>query len=129
MIISKSKATKDNFPEIVAIGLIDNTKDAITCAKKDEILRNLIRVKSSNIWAYMIDVKDYKSKVGNIYTQFKGKRGQPDDIYVYYDVPVIIYRKWIGARSKGAFFWKYIRNTYKYSKLTGDKKTKLRNGV
>ena len=129
MIISKSKATKANFPEIVAIGLIDTSKDAITCAKKDEILRNLIRVRSSNIWAYMIDVKDYQSKVGNIYTQFKGKRGQPDDIYVYYDVPVIIYRKWIGARSKGAFFWKYIRNNYKYSKLTGDKKAKLPNGV
>lgn len=129
MIISKSKATRRDFPEIVAIGLLDNNRNAITCAKKDEILRNLIRVKSSNIWAYMIDVKDYQSKVGNIYTQFKGKRGQPDDIYVYYDVPVIIYRKWIGARSKGAFFWKYIRNNYKYSKLTGDKKTKLRNGV
>lgn len=123
------RITSNNIPEITFIAMLDNKYDAITCASKNEILRNLIKVKSSNIWAYMIDVKDYASKVANIYVQFKGNRGQPDDIYVYYDVPVILYRKWLGAQSKGRFFWGYIRNNYKYSKLTGDKRTKLHNGV
>lgn len=123
------KITSSNIPKITFIAMLDNRYDAITSASKNEILRNLIKVRSSNIWAYMIDVKDYASKVANVYIQFKGNRGQPDDIYVYYDVPVIIYRKWLGAQSKGRFFWRYIRNNYKYSKLTGDKRTKLHNGV
>ena len=61
--------------------------------------------------------------------QFKGRNGGPDDVYVYFDVPIIIYRRWLSAPSKGHFLWEYIRGKYAFAKLTGDKKTKQRGGV
>jgi hypothetical protein len=61
--------------------------------------------------------------------QFKGNNGGPGDIYIYYDVPNKIWRQFVAAPSKGAYFWRYIRNTFTYAKLTGDKRTKLKNGV
>lgn len=105
-------------------------RDSICAAiSSRELTKNMVRVKSSNIWAYNINVRRSNDKTGDVYVQFKGKNGGPDDIYVYYDVPVVIYRKWHSAPSKGHFFHKYIRNNYLYAKLTGDKKTKLKNGV
>lgn len=94
-----------------------------------DLTKNLVRVKSSNIWAYAMNIKDKKDKTGDVLVQFKGKNGGPDDIYIYYDVPVMVYRRWLTASSKGHYFWVYIRNNYSYSKLTGDKRTKLRNGI
>lgn len=94
-----------------------------------DISKNLVRVRSSNIWAYGIDIRDRKSGVGDVYIQFKGKNGGPDDIYVYFDVPVNLWRKFIAAPSKGHFFWMNIRNNFWYRKLTGDKRTKLKNGI
>ena len=94
-----------------------------------DITKSMVRVKSSNVWSYNINIKDNSSKTGDVYVQFKGDKGGPGDIYVYYDVPIIIYRKWHSAPSKGHFFWKNIRNKFKYSKLTGDKRAKLKNGV
>lgn len=94
-----------------------------------DITKNMIRVKSSNIWSYCIDIKRPTDKTGNVYVQFKGKNGGPDDVYVYFDVPIIIYRRWLSAPSKGHFLWKYIRGKYAFAKLTGDKKTKQRGGV
>jgi hypothetical protein len=94
-----------------------------------EITRNMVRVRSSNVWSYAIDIKKNGDNFGDVYTQFKGKNGGPGDIYVYYDVPVKLYRKWVSAPSKGHYFWQYIRNNFKYSKLTGDRRGKLRNAV
>lgn len=95
-----------------------------------EITKNMVKAKpSSNIWSYGINVKTAKDPVGDVVIQFKGKDGGPDDIYIYYDVPVNIYKKFISSPSLGHAFWKFIRNNYKYSKLTGDKRTKLKNGV
>ena len=94
-----------------------------------EISRNLIRVKSSNVWAYGVEIKDNKATEGDVYIQFKGKNGGPGDIYKYYDVPVSLWRKFIGAPSKGHFFWKYLRNNFLYSKLTGNKIGKLPNAI
>jgi len=94
-----------------------------------EITQNLVRVKSSNVWSYGINLRKTQDKTGDVYVQFKNNSGGPGDIYVYYDVPVIIYRRWLGAPSKGHFFWQYIRNKFQYAKLTGDKKTKFKNGV
>ena len=65
---------------------------------------------------------------GDIICQFKDKNGGPGDIYLYEDVPVQVYRKWISAPSKGHYFWQYIRDNYMYRKLTGDKRTHLKNG-
>lgn len=89
----------------------------------------MVRVRSSNIWSYGYNAKSNKSPTGDVYVQFKGKNGGPDDIYVYYDVPMMVYRRWHSAPSKGHYFWRYIRNTYTYAKLTGDRRTKLSNGV
>lgn len=86
-------------------------------------------MRSSNIWSYTMNIKKNGDNVGDVYIQFKGKNGGPDDVYVYYDVPVRLYRKLITAPSKGHFFWKYIRNNFIYAKLTGDKKTHLPNGI
>lgn len=121
----------NNFDSIVKICLCEiRSRYKIAAGKSArEITRDMIRVKSSNVWAYAIDVRDPADKTANVYVQFKGPNGGPDDIYVYYDVPIIMYRRWLSAPSKGHFFWKYIRNNYQYAKLTGDKKTKLKNGV
>ncbi len=94
-----------------------------------DITRSMVRVKSSNVWAYNINVKDRKSNVGDVYVQFKGPRGGPDDVYVYYDVPTNVYRKIVTAPSKGHAVWQYLRNKYLYSKLTGDKRGKLKNAI
>lgn len=94
-----------------------------------DITKNMVRVKSSNIWSYGINIRKNGDAVGDVLAQFKGKNGGPDDIYIYYDVPVRLYRRWHTASSKGHFFWQYIRNNYKYSKLTGDKKGKLKNAI
>ena len=64
-----------------------------------------------------------------MYIQFKGRDGGPDDIYMDCDVPIRVYRRFVTATSKGHFFWQYIRNNYKYRKLTGDKRGKLPNAV
>lgn len=97
-----------------------NTRDAA---------KNMVRVKSSNIWSYGINVRNNNDKVGDVLTQFKGPNGGPGDIYIYYDVPVKVYRRWHTAPSRGHYFWQYIRNNFKYSKLTGDKRGKLPNAI
>ena len=76
-----------------------------------------------------MNVKHMGDDTGDVYVQFKNKRGGPGDVYVYYDVPVRVYQKWITTSSKGHYFWEYIRNKYKYSKLTGDKRGKLPNAI
>ena len=93
------------------------------------LAQKLVRVKSSNVWGYTINVKNRKDKFGDVIVQFKDKNGGPGDVYIYYDVPVLTYRRWQSARSKGHYFWQYIRNYFKYSKLTGDKRGKLHNAV
>lgn len=93
-----------------------------------DLLKGIVRVKSSNIWGYNINVKD-KNNFGDVIVQFKGENGGPGDVYLYYDVPVRVYRRWHSAPSKGHYFWRYIRNNYQYSKLTGNKRGKLRNAV
>lgn len=94
-----------------------------------DITRDMVRVRSSNIWSYKINIKKHGDKYGDVYVQFKGRNGGPDDIYVYYDVPVKVYRRWVSAPSKGHYFWQYIRNNFQYSKLTGDKRGKLKNAI
>lgn len=94
-----------------------------------EIVRDLVRVKSSNVWAYGIEIKDRKDKMGDVYVQFKGKNGGPDAIYVYYSVDLLTWRKVLSAPSKGHAIWQYLRNNFKYSKLTGDRRGKLPNAV
>lgn len=94
-----------------------------------DLARNLVRVKSSNIWAYGMNLEDRKQKEGTLVVQFKGPQGGPGDIYMYYDVPVVVWRKWLNAASKGNYFWKFIRNNFYYRKMTGDKRGKLKNAL
>ena len=115
---------------IVNLCLCDVSRHNIKASiSSREITKNMIRVKSSNVWAYCIDIKRATDKTGNVYVQFKGPNGGPDSIYVYFDVPIVIYRRWLTAPSKGHYFWQYIRNKYQFAKLTGDKKTKQKGGV
>lgn len=107
-----------------------NTKQTVEAAiSTRDLSRNMVRVKSSNMWAYTINIREPKDKTGDVLAQFKGPKGGPGDIYIYYDVPVALWRRWIAAPSKGHFFWQYIRNNFKYSKLTGDKRGKLKNAI
>lgn len=101
----------------------------ILAASSKDYTQNIARVKSSNVWGYSINIKDRKSGVGDVIVQFKGPQGGPGDVYIYYDVPVRVYARWQSAPSKGHYFWQYIRNFYKYSKLTGDKRGRLPNAV
>lgn len=118
----------------------DNIVNIMFCAQSDrsailaaistrEIAKNMVRVKSSNVWSYNINIREYGDDTGDVYVQFKGDKGGPGDVYVYYDVPVNVYRRWHSAPSKGHYFWRYIRNNFKYSKLTGDKRGKLANAI
>lgn len=91
--------------------------------------KDLMRVKSSNVWAIGYQANADSMKEGTIYVQFKGKNGGPGDVYAYYDAPNTVYRKMITTPSKGAFVWKYLRYSFPYSKLTGDKRGKLPHAV
>lgn len=119
--------------EIVSSNTIcytDKRQEVILAAiSSRDLSKNMVRVKSSNIWSYTINVKDHKAKTGDVLCQFKGKNGGPGDIYAYFDVPIRLWQKWLAAPSKGAFFWKYIRNNFYYRKLTGNKKGVLKNAV
>lgn len=122
----------DSFPEIVFACIYDKESlEAIFAASKStrDLVKDIVRVKSSNIWGYNINIKDRKDKTGNVVVQFKGKNGGPDDVYIYYDVPIIVYRRWHTASSKGHYFHQYIRNNYRYSKLTGNKRGVLPNAI
>lgn len=103
----------------------DNSRREKTTTK--DFVKKLARVKSSNVWSYAFQPKD--DKVGDMLTQFKAKNGGPGDIYIYYNVPSRIWQRFVAAPSKGHFFWEFIRNVFTYAKLTGDKKTKLPNGI
>lgn len=110
----------NDYTQNTAISAAINTRN---------LAQNIVKVKSSNVWGYTINVKNRKDKFGDVIVQFKGENGGPGDMYIYYDVPVLTYRRWHSAPSKGHYFWKYIRNYFKYSKLTGDRKGKLDNAV
>lgn len=92
-----------------------------------DFVKKLARVKSSNVWSYAFQPKD--DQLGDMLMQFKGRDGGPGDIYIYYNVPNRIWQRLVAAPSKGNAFWRLIRNVYTYAKLTGDKKTKLANGI
>ena len=92
-----------------------------------DFVKKLARVKSSNVWSYAFQPKD--DKVGDMLMQFKRKDGGPGDIYIYYNVPSKLWQRFVAAPSKGHFMWQFIRNVFTYAKLTGDKQTKLPNGI
>lgn len=94
-----------------------------------DLAKNLVRVKSSNIWSYGINIKNRKDKKGDVVVQFKDPKGGAGDLYIYYDVDIVTWRKLLASPSKGHGFWVLIRNRFKYSKLTGDKKGKLKNAI
>ncbi len=94
-----------------------------------DLTKQLVRVRSSNIWSVGMNVRSRGDRTGDVLVQFKDKDGGAGDIYIYYDVPITIYRKWASASSRGHYFWQNIRNYYKYAKLTGNKKTYLPNGL
>lgn len=109
---------------------ISERKDVITAGiSTRDMLRNIVKVKSSNVWGYALNIKNRKDRFGDLIVQFKGKNGGPDDVYLYYDVPVNLYRRWQSAPSKGHFFWQYIRNNFQYRKLTGNKRGVLPNAI
>ena len=93
-----------------------------------DITNHMIRCRSSNVWGYAFDIQDGED-TGTLYMQFKNATGGAGDIYRYYEVPWKIYQKLVVAPSVGHSFWKNIRNRFAYSKLTGDKKGKLKNAV
>ena len=93
-----------------------------------DITNHLIRCRSSNVWGYAFDIQE-DADTGTLYMQFKNANGGAGDIYRYYDVPWKVYQKLVVAPSKGHLFHKLIRNAFGYSKLTGDKRGKLKNAV
>ena len=105
--------------------------DVITAAiSSREITKNMVRVKSSNLWSVCLNVRNRRDNVGDLFIRFKGPNGGDNGgLYQYFDVPVRLYRKFISAPSKGAFFWRNIRNNYTYRRLDGNKRTFLPNGI
>lgn len=128
-LISRYVEDCDVFCSATLIDLSER-KDVITAGiSTRDMLRNIVKVKSSNVWGYALNIKNRKDRFGDLIVQFKGKNGGPDDVYLYYDVPVNIYRRWQSAPSKGHFFWQYIRNNFQYRKLTGNKRGVLPNAI
>ena len=117
---------------------VRNTQESVlcytyVCAKTShkssrEVSKNLVRVKSSNIWSYGVQT-ELGTNTCDLYVQFKNPSGGPGDVYQYFDFPIRAWKKFITAPSKGHFFWKYVRNNYRYRKLTGDKRGKLPNAI
>lgn len=118
---------------------VHNGTDSIFCAtyvlaaknkKKNsrQVTDNMLKVKSSNVWAYAFNIEQGQD-TGELYVQFKNKKGGPGDIYQYIDFPVRMWRKFVATSSKGHFFWRFIRDRYKYRKLTGDRRGKLPNAI
>ena len=70
-----------------------------------DIVQHIVRVRSSNVWGYNINIRQNGDRTGDVYVQFKGPNGGPGDIYVLYDVPVSVYRKWVVSPSKGHFYF------------------------
>lgn len=114
---------------VEAIYFCENTSKVTASISSKDIARSMVRVKSSNVWSYTINVRDVKKDIGDVYVQFKGEHGGPGDVYVYYDVPTRIYRKIVSSSSKGHAVHQYLRDNFKYSKLTGDRRGKLKNAV
>lgn len=114
---------------IVLVNPGQDVTPVIAAISSRDLTKNMVRVRSSNIWSYGINVKSNKDNKGDVVVQFKGPNGGPDDIYMYMDVPIKVWKRWITAPSKGHYFWQYIRNNYFYRKLTGDKRGKLRNAI
>ncbi len=128
-IIERLEESKSIFSNYMMIDVSDR-RAVINCATNSrDLTKNMIRVKSSNLWSYGINIKDNKSTVGDMVIQFKGRNGGPGDIYLYFDVPIKLWRRFITYPSKGSFFWHYIRNVFPYRKLTGDRRTHLKNGI
>lgn len=122
----------DLFASIQFGNISDRAKyESIFAAKEHKRFspKDMSRVKSSNVWSIGAEINNTDPKIGDVYVQFKGKNGGPGDVYRYYDVPVSLYRKMITYPSKGAFVHKYLRNNFQYSKLTGDKRGKLKNAI
>ena len=118
---------KSHNIETAVVQTLDSSDNAIFCASSRDFAEKLLRVKSSNVWSYAFQPRT--ETAGDMLMQFKGSNGGPGDIYIYYDVPSKLWRKFVSAPSKGHFFWQYVRNIFKYAKLTGDKRTHLPNGL
>lgn len=93
------------------------------------LAQNLVRVRSSNVWAVGFNVRNKGDNVGDLLMQFKGKNGGAGDLYIYFDVSLKDYRRLLNAPSVGHQFWVSIRNNYNYSKLTGNKRGILPNAI
>ena len=93
------------------------------------LAQNLVRVRSSNVWAIGFNVRNQGDNVGDLIIQFKGKNGGAGPVYIYYDVSIKVYRRFINSTSKGHFVWTDIRNNYKYSRLTESKRGVLPNAI
>lgn len=119
------------YPEIyqMVFTYSSNRSAIFSAINTRDLTKNLVRVKSSNIWSYGINVRQAGDNKGDVICQFKDKNGGPGDVYLYYDVPVQVYRKWISAPSKGHYFWQYIRDNYMYRKLTGNQRGVLPNAI
>lgn len=95
-----------------------------------EITKNMVRVKSTNLWSVCLNVHNRGDNVGDLFIRFKGPNGGDNGgLYQYFDVPVRLYRRYISAPSKGSFFWRKIRNNYTYGRLDGSKRTFLPDGI
>ncbi len=127
----KKVVYSSKYPKILKVMIVSReNRTAVTAAiSSRDLIKNLVRTKSSNVWAYGMDVHEAGDSEGDVVIQFKDTNGGPGDIYQYLDVPVRLYRRFISAPSKGHFFWQYIRDNFAYRKLTGNRRGVLPNAI
>lgn len=124
-------STDTNVLSSITICNPSETKNFVYAAISTRSLSDkLVRVKSSNLWSYGINIRDRHQTTGDVIVQFKGKDGGPNGgLYIYYDIPIKLWQRWLTAPSKGSFFWRHIRNVFKYSRLDGNKRGYLPNAI
>lgn len=131
--VIESSIRRYGFGDIISF--VEMSQEEITAAiNTRDLTRDLVRVQSSNVYKIGFHAKKYEDRDGTLFIQFLGKdnrgfRTGPGPLYCYYEVPKKVYRGLVGASSKGAYVWRYIRNVYSYSRLDGSKRGVLPNAV
>lgn len=58
---------------------ISDRQAVLAAINTKDLSQNLVKVRSSNVWAYGLNIKDRKDKTGDLVVQFKNKNGGAGD--------------------------------------------------
>ena len=100
-----------------AMNVSSYTLPIMAAINTKNLAQNLVRVRSSNVWAIGFNVREKGDNKGDLVMQFKNKNGGAGELYIFYDVSIKAYRILLNAPSVGHEFWLNIRNNYNFSNI------------